>query len=250
MAEQDYTGATVGVLVQNLLGGFGKKPEIPIYKKVDPTAEQGATISGNLANLGGAQRLASQTNQFNLQQLQSMLGTMMPGYAGMQKQIGENIQSQLKGELPPDVQARLQDSAAARSIGGGFAGSGMHGKLVARDFGMTSYQMTQQGLDSANRWMAVNAQTASPFMMDATSMFLSPQQRIAYQFQNTENQFQRDLLANQVKAMPDPFRAALGQAAGAEVGGMQKDVKQFFESYYGGKMGGGGGGGGGMLMGS
>ena len=130
MAEQDYTGATVGVLVQKLLGGFGKKPEIPIYKQVDPTAEQGAAISGNLANLGGAQRLASKTNQFNLQQLQSMLGTMMPGYAGMQKQIGTNIQSQLRGELPPDVQARLQDSAAARSIGGGYGGTGMHGNLV------------------------------------------------------------------------------------------------------------------------
>jgi hypothetical protein len=49
-------------------------------------------------------------------------------------------------------------------------------------------------------------------LMDVTSMFLTPQQRIAYSFQNKENQFNRDWMANQIAAMPDPRKAALGDA--------------------------------------
>jgi len=204
--------AVIGTLIKGALGGFGKKPKVPVYEAVDPTKEQQKTIAGNLENLPAAQELAAKTNKFQLEQLQQMLGSIMPGFQNIQNQISGNIQAQLSGQLPNDVQNALQNSAASRAVSGGFGGSGMARNLVARDFGLTSYQMTQQGLDSATRWMQTNAAIAAPHMMDATSMFLTPQQRIAYQFENTKNKFQRDWTANQVKAMPDPFMAALGDA--------------------------------------
>jgi len=204
--------AVIGSLIKGALGGYGKKPVVPQYTPVDPTEQQRQAVAGNLAVQPEAQKLAGRENQFNLQQLQSMLSSIMPGYQGMQEQIGTNIQAQLRGELPPDVAANIQGQAASRAIGGGYGGSGMHRKLVARDFGATSYQMTQQGLDSASRWMQVSAGVGMPQMMNASSMFLSPEQRVNYAFQNTQSQFQRDWVANQVRAMPDPFRAALGDA--------------------------------------
>ena len=204
--------AVIGSLIKGALGGYGKKPEVPQYKPVDPTQEQQKTIAGNLSAMPEAQKLAGGVNKFNLEQLQQMLDGLMPGYGNIQNQMSTNLQSQLKGEIPADVQAQVQNSAAARAIGGGFGGTGMHGNLVARDFGMTSYGITQQAMDSATRWTQATAGMAQPMMMDVSSMFLSPQQRMAYAFQNNENKFNRDWMANQIKASPDPFRAGLGDA--------------------------------------
>jgi hypothetical protein len=204
--------AVFGSLIKGALGGYGDKPKVPVYNPVDPTAEALAAIEGNQANLPAAQKLAASTNAFNLAQLQQMLRTIMPGYDNIQGKQSEIVQSMMRGEIPQDVQSAIVNQAASKAIGGGYGGSGAHRNLVARDFGKTSYDITQQGMDSAQRWMAQTAQMAQPSMMDVTSMFISPQQRIAYQFQNRENQFNRDWMANQIKAAPDPFMAALGDA--------------------------------------
>jgi len=204
--------AVIGALFKKAVGGYGDKPRVPDYIPVDPTEQQKLTVEGNMAVLPQAQELAAKTNKFNLAQLQQMMAGIMPGYHGMQDQISKNIQSGLRGELPADVSRQVQDNAAARAIGGGFAGGGLHRNLEARDFGMTSYGITQQALSSADRWTRTQAATAAPHMMNVTSMFLSPGQRIASAFANTKNQFQRDWMQNQIDAMPDPFRAALGDA--------------------------------------
>lgn len=204
--------AVLGSLIKGALGGYGKKPKVPEYVPVDPAAEQAAAISGNLAALPSAQRLASQTNAFNLEQLQKMLKASIPGYENIQGQQSAVIQAMLRGELPREVQNALQNTAAARAIGGGFGGTPAHRYLEARDFSRGVDEQIQRGLDSATRWMAATASMVTPHMMDVTSMFITPQQRIAYQFQNRENQFNRDWMANQIKAAPDPFKAALGDA--------------------------------------
>jgi hypothetical protein len=204
--------AVFGALIKGALGGYGSKPKVPVYDAVDPTAEQLGAIAGNQAALPGAQKLAEQTNAFNIGQLQKALETIIPGYSSIKGKQSDIVQSMLRGELPRDVQDAVQQAAASRAVGGGYGGSGMNRNLVARDFGRTSFDITQQGLDSATRWMAATASMAAPALMDVTSMFLTPQQRIAYSFQNKENQFNRDWMANQVKAAPDPFKAALGDA--------------------------------------
>jgi hypothetical protein len=240
--------AVFSTWIKGRLGGFGKKPKVPEYKAVDPAEEQRQAIAGNLANMPAAQELASKQNQFNVQQLQSMLATMVPGYHGIVDQQSKVVQSGLRGEMSDDVQAAVQNAAASRALAGGFGGSGSHRNLVARDFGRTSYDITQQAMDSASRWMATTAQMM-PGQFDASSMFISPQQRIQYTFMNRENQFNRDWMKNQIKAAPDPYKAALGDAFIYDEKMFQDMVVGFFGG-GGGTMGGGGGGGGGGGMGA
>ena len=204
--------AVASTLIKKAIGGYAEKPVVPDYVPVDAGAEQINTIQQNFAALNESKGLIGQTNQFNIEQLQKMLEQAMPGYGGMVKDASSLIQSQLRGEIPKDVQDAIQNSSAASAIGGGYGGSGMHGKRVARDFGRTSYDITQQGIDSASRWMQMTTAMFQPSMMNAQSMFLTPGQQLDVAFRNTENAFQRDWMANQIKAMPDPAKAALGDA--------------------------------------
>ena len=186
-----------------LFGGsdyYGSKPKVPEFPGLQ---EIGASaISANQANLPAAQSLAASTNTFNLQQLKAMLEGFSPGIGAANEQVGKLIQSQLKGEIPKDVQNVLQNSSAARAIGGGYGGSGAHGNLVARDFGRTSYDITQQGINSAERWMQMTAGVVQPSMMNATSMFMTPGMAIDV----AESKFQRDLYAAGIAAAPDPVK--------------------------------------------
>ena len=204
--------AVLGSLLKQAVGGYAKKPDVPEFVPVDAAAQQLEAISGNLAALPSAQRLASQTNAFNLEQLQKMLKSAIPGYEQIQGQQSAVVQSMLRGELPKDVQNAIQNAAAARAIGGGYGGAGMQRTLTARDFGRTSYDITQQGLDSATRWMAATASMVMPQMMNVTSMFLSPAQRIQHAVNERNAAFNVQWTRNQIEAMPDPFKAALGDA--------------------------------------
>ena len=204
--------AVLGSLIKGALGGYGKKPDVPEYVPVDPAAEQAAAISGNLAALPSAQRLASQTNAFNLEQLQKMLKSAIPGYEQIQGQQSAVVQSMLRGELPKEVQNAIQNAAAARAIGGGFGGTPAHAGMELRNLNIESLKYVQQGLDSATRWMAATASMVMPQMMNVTSMFLSPAQRIQHAVNERNAAFNVQWTRNQIEAMPDPFKAALGDA--------------------------------------
>lgn len=217
------------------MGAFGSKPQVPAFTPVSTQAAQATAIGANTANSGAAQSLAASTNAFNQDQLLKMLGTAIPGYDAMVKQAGTNINSELQGQLPKDVQDQIQSSDAARALGGGYGGSRSAGNLTARDLGLTSLNLTQQGLDSASRWIQTSKSTAVPGQFDVSSMFVSPSQQISVDTANNSNAFQRDWLQNQIAAMPDPNTAALyqglsqetssissaaGSAAGGSSGGM------------------------------
>lgn len=218
-----------------MLGGLlsaGRKPRIPPFPSFQQAQE--TAIRGNIAALGPATDLASQTNQLNEDELNRMLRAAIPGYDDMIARSGRIIQSQLEGEVPADVARQINRKAAAASLAGGYSGSGMARNLEARDLGLTSYGLTEKGLSSSMQWIANSRQYRSAPLMDITSMFITPQQQGEWEF----NEFQRDLLAAGVRAMPDPRRAAIGGA---------------LINYGGARMasagsGGGGGGGGGMDM--
>lgn len=201
--------ALIGTAIAGALGAFGSKPKVPQFTAIDPSKEQLAAIAGNTNALPGAQALASGVNTFNQSELERMLGSVLPGFEGIKGKIGQNITSMVSGQLPQDVQDLIRRNSAASATYGGFGGTGMGRNLTARDLGLTSLKLTEQGLDSAMRWLSSSA-VAPRF--DVSSMFVSPQTRIQTQMFNSENQFSRDWLANQVRAAPDPFMRALGQA--------------------------------------
>lgn len=101
------------------------------------------TEAGNL--MPRAQQLESKRNQFNAGELNKMLETSIPGYATGQSLRTNNALAKLRGEIPLDVQQQIARSAAAKSLEGGYGGSGAGRNLLARDLGLTSLDLTGQG---------------------------------------------------------------------------------------------------------
>lgn len=223
--------AVAGALIGGAIGAFGTKPKIPKLPEIDPSKVQTQTVEGNIAAMPKLQELGARVNQFNQQQLAKALEFSLPGGLAAAQGI---ISSQLRGEIPADVAVQVANKAAAQGFQSGFGpGSGIGKSLTARDFGLTSMQIQQQGLGN---FQALAGFTSAP-QFDVTSMFFTPQQRLQFAFQDRAARFERNLLKAQVKAAPDPARAALG-----------KEIDRFFNTWagfgmtaLGAGMGGGGG---------
>lgn len=209
-------GAASGA-IGGLLGG-GKKPAVAPFKSVDVDAEQKAAIAGNARNFEDSAELTTRTNTYNQSELKRMLRAAIPGYDAMVGKQGEIISSMLSGELPQDVVGQIQRNSAERAGAGGFGGSGMGRNLEARDLGLTSLQLTQQGLSAAERWLAGTKALAVPGQFDVSAMFLSPAQRVSATVANNTGQQQTQQFANNVAAAPDPTMRAIGSLF-SQVGG-------------------------------
>jgi len=110
-----------------------------------PGLDLGAQYTEAESLMPRAQQLESKRNQFNVAELNKMLETSIPGYATAQGLRTNNAMAKLRGEIPLDVQQQLARSSAARSLEGGYGGSGMARNLTARDLGLTSLNLTGQG---------------------------------------------------------------------------------------------------------
>lgn len=195
-----------------ILVGGAENPRVPPWNEIQLGDQQQAAIDANLEALPSAQALASRTNTFNQAELERMLASSIPGYANIKTSIANNIGSMVRGELPQSVQDQVQMNAAAKAIGGGFAGSGMHSDLVARDLGLTSLNLTQQGLSSAESWIRTIEQGAP--LMNVASMFITPAQQFDAKMKNAENAWGVQWMKNQVSAMGDPLMTAIGSFLG------------------------------------
>lgn len=221
-----------GALVGRALGAYGKKPKIPKLGEIDPAKVQLDTVAGNMGVLDTAGALAGATNKLNVNNLKALFEQALPGQYGLAQ---ENTLSLLKGQVPQDVQDAIQRTIAARTLGNagyGNAGGQFGDFSQARQLGLTSLQLQQQGL---NQFGAL--QSMFP-RLDVSSMFFSPQQRLSFAFEDRAAHFQRNLLFEQVKAAPNPADVALAE-------GLDNDFaafRQMILSYAGGMMGGGGGG--------
>jgi len=219
----------------SLIGGLlskGSKPKVPAFKPIDFAAEQKQAIQQNIGSLESATELATKTTAAEQSQLEAQLRRAIPGYDQLISQAGKNIGANLRGEVSQDVQSQLQRSSAGRALSGGYgAGSGVGRNLSARDFGLTSMQIQNQGLAQAQNFIQQQRTfgMAQPFSI--SSMFITPGQRIGAMQQQNQQQYGRDLQAAQVAAMPDPTMAAFGSAistAGGMYGGasMQRGLMQ------------------------
>lgn len=226
--------AIAGALIGGAIGAYGKKPKVPKWEDIDPGKVQLDTIKGNVASLADVAKLAAGVDTFNQDQLEKLIDRVLPG---AREQIESNIGAQLRGELPEGVLKQLQRTNAERSVGALAQGSQFAlGRELGSQLGM-SLALTQQGLSSAESWLA----RASAPSFDVTTMFFTPQQRLAFQQQQQASKFQRDMIAAGVKAAPDPKTAALGQ----EIDRFFNTVAGFGMMAAGGAMGGGMGAGGG-----
>lgn len=207
---------TVGLIASgaaSLIGGLlgkGKKPQIAPFTPVNLDEEQRRAIAGNERNFEASSDLATRTNTYNQAELRRMLRVAIPNYDALVGKQGDVISSMLSGELPKDVVNQIQRNSAERAGAGGYGVSGMGRNLEARDLGLNSLQLVQQGLSSAERWLAGTKALSVPGQMDVASMFLSPAQRAAATVANNTGQQMQQQFANNVAAAPDPTMNAIG----------------------------------------
>ena len=234
-------GGAAIVGASSLIGGLlskGSKPKVPAFKPIDFEAEQKQAIQQNIAALQPATELAQKTTAAEQSQLESQLRRAIPGYDQLVSQAGANIGAALRGEISPEVSAQVQRSTAGRALSGGFgAGSGFGRALTARDLGLTGMQIQNQGLAQAQNFIQQQRTFGMVQPFSVSSMFITPSQRINALAQQNQQQYNRDLQAAQVAAMPDPTMAAIGGAissAGGFAGGAytQRGMMQQMPSLY------------------
>jgi hypothetical protein len=215
--------AGAALMVGGAAMSAGKKVNVPAFQKVNTEKEQEASIKQNIASLQSGSELATKTTASEQTLLESQLRRAIPGYDQLISQAGKNIGSNLRGEISTDVQSQLQRSSAGRALSGGFgAGSGVGRNLSARDFGLTSMQMQNQGLQQAQSFIQQQRMFGMVQPFSTSSMFITPAQRVGVMQQQQQAQYGRDLQAAQVAAMPDPTMSAFGSAissAGGFYGG-------------------------------
>lgn len=205
------------------------KPTIPAFDRVDLGTSQQKAITNNISALPGAENLTSQTNQFGLDQVEKMLSQTVPGYDAIRAGVSKNIASMVSGEIPTDVSDAVQSSAAARALGGGFAGTGTARNLVARDLGLTSLDLTQKGLGAASAWLTTMAKINEPGQINLSSMFITPGQQQAADVEERNSQFQHDYVSNL-----NDWQHSFGYLAGEDVRDTGNTIGQLLASYMGG----------------
>jgi hypothetical protein len=191
---------------------YGTKPKVPVWNNITLPQEQSAAISQNASSLPSNEALASGVDTFNQNQLTTMLNSIIPNFTGSSNQLGLNINNELQGKLPADVQSQLQESDAAQALTGGFGGSGLAGNLTARDLGISSLNLMQTGQSELENWSSQIDQMFAPGEFNVSSMFVDPQQEFQDTFQNQSMQWGQQWLASQVSAMPKPQAAGLEKA--------------------------------------
>jgi len=204
----------------SLLGGLfgGRKPKVPELKPINFEQEQTNAIRQNIAALEPATKLAEKTTSAEQSLLETQLRRAIPGYDQIVQQAGQNIGAALRGELSPEVSAQVQRSTAGRALSGGFgAGSGFGRSLTARDLGLTSMQIQNQGLAQAQNFIQQQRAFGMAQPFSVSSMFITPAQRIGAIQQQQSAQYGRDLTAAQVAAAPSPMQQA-AQSAFTNVG--------------------------------
>jgi len=189
----------------------GSKPTVPDLPGLELSTEQQKALQANIKAIPGAEQIASQVDLFNQQQIDKMLENVIPNYRAITGQISQNIASLTAGEVPTDVSEALQRSTAAQSLAGGYGGTESGRNLFARDLGLTSLDLTQRGLASAESWMKTANSIYKPGQFNVASMFVTPAQQAAFDVSERDAQFQREWMQNQIAGMPAPWAEDMKQ---------------------------------------
>jgi len=195
------------------------------------------SLGAMASNRSLAEQQASSENAFNQAQLDEQLAQEIPGYQALQQQRIRNAQSDLAGQVSPDVSAALQRHAASRGIDSGTVGSQFNRNLEARDFGLTSLDLQQRG---ANEFQSIIGSTPMAGRVSSGS-FLNIDPKTALALRSGERTKRLDILLQKagLKGATETYGGALNSIGGALLSGGLGGM-----GGMGGGMGGGGGSGG------
>jgi hypothetical protein len=213
-------GAGAALMIGGAAMSAGRRVRVPEIRRVDTEREQREAIRQNIASIAPASELSRRATEADQATLESQLRRAIPGYDQLIGQASRNIGASLRGELTPEVTSQVQRSTAGRALMGGYGGgSGFGRALTARDLGLTSLNLQQQGLGQAMNFIQNQRSTGMVQPFSVSSMFVSPTQRINLALQENSMQFNRDVMAAQEAAKPNPMMAAIGGSF-SNIGGM------------------------------
>lgn len=156
-------GVAAGALAAGVLAGaggafLGGNAASATKKKLNDIANMPGVNIGSAYNdalgadmlaLPQAQDLTGRENTFNNAQQQAALEAAIPGYKDIQGARSANTLALLHGDIPDDVLGQIQRGDTAKALSGGFGNSQAGRNLTARDLGLTSLQLQQQGFNNA-----------------------------------------------------------------------------------------------------
>lgn len=181
---------------------------------VDPNKAYTDSLGASLSALPQASNLTGQENQFNQAQFQQALNKSIPGYSDIQASRSSQIQNELAGQLPPDVQAAIERSGAAQGLSGGFGGSQAGRNLTARDIGTTSLGLMNTGQQQAQQLIS-GTPMATPISI-AQQLGINP----SLLYSGTESQRAGNMGAATNAAVAPGALGTLGAGAQTIGGGM------------------------------
>ena len=173
------------------------RPKVPDFIPVSAQVEQQKAIAGNLAALPSIEDLASKYNQFNITEINKAIGATDPYAQQIAAQTSKNRLDWSKGVMSTDLAEQVQQLSAQRAVGGGYAGTGAHNALLARNYGLTAFDLQKQAQASEESWLRTAAAIYEPGMFNVSSMMVTPQQQIALATEERNAKFQRDYVKNQ-----------------------------------------------------
>jgi len=198
---------------------FGEKPKVPKFTKIEFDDKQEKALAGNIAVTGEAGRLALLQQEADQETLEQGLKRAIYGYKGLVTGEREVIGDMLAGKVNTDVADRLRDYNAARGIATGTQGSQAIDFSELRNYGLTSMQQQEKGLVAAQNWKSWQYNYGMAKQMSVTSMFMSPQARMAHETSERNTEFSRDWLAAKITAAPDPRFVGVAKGLTAAIGG-------------------------------
>lgn len=212
----------------------GRKPEVAPFIPTDPLEELQKLLRGEITSWDEITQLSDLFQTYMLGAYEKAI----PGFQDILKQGGADTASLLqtaepltRGEVPEDVAKEVFRRSAFLALGAGTLGGPMGTALAARNLGLTSLDLINQGANllnaggnAAQRWQ----QIASGTILPPSSQLYSPEWFSNFRAQQRAAKQATKQLKYNVEAAPDPAwaeRAQLlasygGMALGGAMGGM------------------------------
>lgn len=193
-------------------GLYNYTPTPVSYTNVDPVKAAQSATNFDAANIGTYNNEASSINAADLTSRLASEAIINPQWQSQRDQASANDSALLQGQIPLDVQQQMARSNAYKTYQEGYSGnpSGRSGTL-ARDLGLTSLGLQQQGSNDAQNWLKTDNAIALPTQVTGMDILnqqgLSSQQVINTDISNSQGQFNaansnanRDLQSNDFNA--------------------------------------------------
>lgn len=137
-------------------------------ERVNGVAGATQALNFNATNLENFQNMASTMNQGAVEDRLNMLQEVSPQWENQRDIADKSNMAMMKGEIPLDVQQQMARTNAYKSFNAGYGGSpSARQGTLARDLGITSLSLVQQGQNNAQNWLKTNQAIAMPNQVGA-----------------------------------------------------------------------------------